>query len=798
MRFIRSLVVLCVLAFAVDGFGTVVPPYPSQERGSGPPGMRGGLNVYQKAAVRNYLQHQVRAISTLRVLAIQVQFADSLMGGQPGSLRNEVRDSTYFANELKHLEQYFDGASRRNFTLSWRVTPRLYTLPRNMGYYGNDALQDTRVVEMMESLIDSADADEDFSLYDSFMLIHAGPGGETDVLGNSSEQIFSVFMDQGDIDAAFTDSTVFGLPTADSLGGQPFLVDNFMVVPASPSQDQTVVGPLGSLGIWAFITGSRLGMLPLFDSEPAGFPDSRGVGDFDLMSNGLFNASGFVPGFPSAFNRVLAGWLDPLVVDAGGQFRLRDINNPAPFDTACLKIPITESEYFLVVNRVHDTNFDSLFTFSDFDSNLTPDSADSLGGAEFDFFLTDLTNPFEVRPDPNLGGRTRRFVLTGSGIYVWHVDENVIRANMDAGFLPDDFVSRKGVDLEEADGVPDLDIAGSSFSFGSHFDSFRAGNNTVFGPGSNPSSTANSGARTDVSITDISAADSFMTCTVAFTRPYADVRVRWADGGSQQPPTAFDLDGAGDTEIVAFADSGRVYAFRPDGSEFIDKDADPATIEPYFTVPGAVWRGAPAFGDIDGGGDEEIVACSVDGTVYAWKGDSSEVFDGDGNPSTNGVLYRGAPLAAPPMLVDVAGTARNEIAIVENVGDSIFVEFIDDQGLVVTPTVTSLLPLRIQAQFCAPLAYGRVERLGVSGIAAAWADTVRGVYGITLSGFGQAVETLTFVPTGGLRRIFPPASGPALGDLNEDGYDEVVATLPDGRLVVHTLYPGGLGRAWVA
>ena len=78
----------------------------------------------------------------------------------------------------------------------------------------------------------------------------------------------------------------------------------------------------------------------------------------------------------------------------------------------------------------------------------------------------------------------------------------------------------------------------------------------------------------------------------------------------------------------------------------------------------------------------------------------------------------------------------------------------------------------------------------------AWADTIRGVYGITLSGFGQGLETVTFAPLGVLQAAFPPVSAPATGDLNEDGYDEVVLTLPDGRLVIHTLSPAGFGQAW--
>ncbi len=735
------------------------------------------LNVYQRANVRGLLENQATGIDTLRLLALQVQFTDTLMRELPDG---STRDSTFFANELIHLEQYYNGASRGELVIAWRVTPRVYTAPKEMGYYGDDDFEDVRVVELMQTVIDSADADENFSLYDTFMILHAGAGQETDIYDNSRDQLFSTFFDRTDINAAFEDSTVYGLQTNDSLGGQPFLVDNFMVVPESASQDDITIG---QLGIWAFEVGSRLGLLPLFDSTPSGFPDSRGIGEFELMSYGLFNAQGFVPAFPSAFNRVIAGWVDPIDVGADESFRLRDINSPVPGDTSCLRISITESEYFLVTNRVHDTNFDSLFTFGDLDSNQIPENTDSLEGAEFDFFLTDFTNPFIVKPDPNTGV-PRRFVNTGSGIYIWHVDENVIRQNADAGMLPNNYVSRKGVDMEEADGIQDMDNTAGAFSFGSHFDSYRDGNNTAFGPTTTPNSASNSLARSGISVTGISVPDSFMTCSVQIARAYDETRTRWMAPVRHQPPTAFDLNAAGAEELVVLADTGRVYAFKEDGSEFLDRDGDPATIEPYFSVPGAVWVGAPAFGDIDGGGDEEIAATSVDGRVFVWKGDSTAVLN-----------YQAGPLAAPPMLVDVNEDTNLDIVIVERIADSLVIRFIDAAGSDVEPvdvTIQTLWPVRLQAQYCAPLGYGALGKPGrdSEGVVVAWADTIRSVYGIhylpvrVRSGLGWAVETGTFEPEGPINERFPPLSSPSIADLNGDGFDAAVVTIPDGRLVL--------------
>jgi M6 family metalloprotease-like protein len=730
------------------------------------------LNVYQRASVRGLLDNQAVGIDTLRILALQVQFADSLMGGS--------RDSTYFANELKHVTQYYNGASRGELVVTWRVTSRLYTVPKPMGYYGEDEFEDIRDVELMQTVIDSADADEDFSLYDTFMMIHAQPGQETDVFDNSRDQLFSAFFDRTDINAAFEDSTVYGLRTNDTLGGQPFLVDNFMVLPEDASQDDITIG---SLGIWAFEVGSRLGLLPLFDSTPSGFPDSRGIGEFGLMSYGLFNAQGFIPAFPSAFNRMIAGWVHPIDVAADASFRLHDINSPAPDDTVALRISITESEYFLVVNRVHDTNFDSLFTFTDLDSNQIPDNTDSLEGAEFDFFLTDFTNPFIVKPDPDTGN-PRRFVNTGSGVYIWHVDENVIRQNIDEGMLPNDYSSRKGVDLEEADGIQDMDNASGAFAFGSHFDSYRDGNNTTFSPTSNPNSASNSLALSGISVTDVTAPDSFMTCSVQIARPYDETRTRWMAPARHQPPTAFDLDAVGADELVVLADTGHVYAFKADGSEFLDRDSAPSTIEPYFSAPGAVWVGAPAFGDIDGGGDEEIVATSADGTVYAWKGDSTEV-----------LRLPAAPLAAPPMLVDVDDDTRDDIVIVERVADSLVIRFVNGSGQDVVPSdaqIQTIWPVRFQAQYCAPLAYGALGKLGndSEGVVVAWADTIQAVYGIyyfpvkVRSGTGWQIETTTIEPRGDLNIGFPPLSSPSVADLDGDGFDAAVVTIPDGRMVI--------------
>ncbi|HXV13127.1 MAG TPA: FG-GAP-like repeat-containing protein [Candidatus Krumholzibacteria bacterium] len=737
-------------------------------------------NRYQRARIEA-MSRATAAVTddTLRVLALQVQFADSLMGGQPGSNRSAVRDSTWFANELIHTEQYFRGASRNRFTFEWTLEDSLYSLPRGMGYYGADSREEERVVELAQTLIDLADANVDFSLYDHVFIIHAGAGQETDINADSPNQIWSSFYDRGDIREIQDDDASLGLPTDDLLGGDPFFVDNFSIVPSHASQDFATVG---TLGIWTFEIGSRIGLLPLFDSTPNGAPDSQGVGNFCLMAYGIFNVNGFVPAFPCAFNRILAGWLDPVVVDPDdtpAAIRLADVNTGADADTLCVKVPITDSEYYLVVNRVHDENFDSLFTFADADSDLVPDNTESLDGAEFDFFLTDLTNPFERRFDPRYGFNVL-FRYTGSGVYVWHVDERVVIDAARRGYLPDDYAARKGVDLEEADGVQDMDRPGSAaFALGSHFDSYRTGdgNNPVFGPDTDPASGTNAGAETGITIETLTGPAFRMRVSIGRLVAYNDTRARWSASARNQPATVVNLDGAGDPEIVTLGDNAGVFVLDESGREVVDPDANPSTIAPFIAVPNVTWIGPPAFANLDGAPDIEIVAGARNGDVYVWKA--------DGTPLA-GAPFAGLSGAAAPVIVDVGDAGLPEILVASG-GTGTQLRFIDATGAPVDPPAAAALwPAPFDAQILAPLAIAGVSGPSVMGVVACGVDTTTSrvvVQWTPLDAARAPWEQAIAIPSGWDAASFVPTA-PAVGDVDHDGDDEIVIATPDGSVVV--------------
>jgi hypothetical protein len=247
-----------------------------------------------------------------------------------------------------------------------------------------------------------------------------------------------------------------------------------------------------------------------------------------------------------------------------------------------------------------------------------------------------------------------------------------------------------------------------------------------------------------------------------------------------------------------------VYVFNEDGTEYIDGDLNPSTIEPFLSAPGALWTGPPAFGDVDGNMELEIVAASTDGRLFAWNADGSEVLDGDSNPLTDGVFYVGGPFAAPPMMVDVdIPIAHNNIVVIEQSSDSLYVKWIDGTG---SPTTTD--PVGIRAQTAAAPALATLED-GSGTVVVAWIDTVDGIYGLSFAptfqfltnasggtGEPQVTEPQWSVTLGRIDAagpVAPAISPPATGDLDGDGDDEVVVALADGRLVIHEGHPLGSG-----
>lgn len=627
-----------------------------------------------------------KAPSALEAIVISCDFADSLLLGRFGQVPGNFppprqtdryyasHDSVYFAHKLQDVAAYFADVSGGALAIRYTVHARAVNLPRPMAWYGNHPTRGEQSVLMAQAVIDSLDQEIDFTRYDTVVLIHAGAGEETDILGNSPEQIYSTYLNPPDFQAAYEDS-VLGQPYLVAAGFAPGVgIDRVLVLPETEQQDPYggFGGGFGVLGVYCFEFGLHLGMLSLSDFTPAGRPDSQGVGQYELMGYGLFVGLGFIPPQPGPFNKVLMGWLEPYDADpdAGAVQALTpalDVGAPL----ACARIDISGQEYWLAEYRLQDPNGDRRFSFpGDLNGNGLPDFWDvdsangdgtptglfdpatdtheDLRGAEWDFAMSENA----ARQPGELGA--------GSGVYIWHVDESVISAAFGGPTnLYNADPAHKAVDLEEADGIQDLDSnQPSAWQLGGDDDSFRGEDDAAFGPDTRPDTRSNGGAPTGVTLRDFSdvVRDSaaYEVVVGPFTYPgydYADTmtfRLERADAiaGERLPAArrrlpdgvdltgshllAVDLDGAGLQEIVVADRSGGVWAFTGDLTEFVDRDADPATIEPLAAGrrggQGVAWRLPPAAGDLDGDGRCEIVMTTADG-LYAFRPDGTSVRD---------------------------------------------------------------------------------------------------------------------------------------------------------------------------
>jgi M6 family metalloprotease-like protein len=725
--------------------------------------------TYQMRSLERLALGAPEPVDSLNVIVLTVSFADRDVDAAHGAV--------YFENELRHLREYFLGASGGVFHLRTDLFPSVVKLSGTEGYYGDDDLWAERMAELLIELVQKTDASVDYSRYDAVAVIHAGAGQETDFNGDSEWQIGSGFVNPGEMAGALRDTLgTPGVPTNDRVNGDTLFIDNLMVWPEEASQDGYT---FGSLGICAYQLGLRLGMVTLYDSTPEGYPDSQGIGNFDIMGYGIYNALGFVPAFPSAFNRYLMGWVKPVVVDGDRTVRLADVSSAGPLDTALVKIPLNPSEYYLVENRVHDTNFNGKFDFNDLNHNGVPENGDTLLGAEFDFFLTATTN---MRPKADS-------VVTGSGLMIYHVDEAAIRRAVESGGYPNDDRFWKGVDIEEADHVQDLDSPSGGFAFGSFYDSFRKDNNDRFGPDSDPSTADNAGVRTGVEIDEISAAGHFMTFRTRFSPPMDFTRGEFSADIARLSPIA--VPGSTCERLLIAADTASLYL----------ADAGLAawdgTVEKLPIENGGTWMAPPIRSHILSGGQGEIYITSSGGTLHAYDFSGGSVpIDDDGTPGT--LKLRGD--VASSLIVGPGTFTSSPVHAYSSTSDSTYLMVVGSGGPWPVAGWVKRGPLGMETglmegQIVSNPAAGLIEEVGDNGIM--WSK--RGEYVVTYEAgrgicFNFVAVTFGGEPgpqydhithsrkeTGILQKPNAPITV-ATGDIDRDGSDEMVAAIDGAGL----------------
>ncbi len=738
------------------------------------------VELFKKTAqAKDWVAPMRSAKGTKRVIALRVEFAEDDdprttgngrmdyvgNGEEPiidivgmDTLLNPYYDGphtkAYFEMLLQALRNFYQVNSYGELEIFYKVFPAedsaAYELPHSMLYYGYPAEMELGLCTLLRDAILAAEEQDTTLEFRSWraqstdlLVFHAGSCWQTDIMWDSPYDIASAFIPGA--------ACLYYLNDDSFLGSW----DGGTILPEMARQDGVMFGLEGQL-IHEF--AHNLGHFDLYDVTG----NSMGVGSWDLMGYGGWLGdpllpAGRVPSLNSAYAKCLFGWVDPLVVEGDTTV----IVDAAEVDTSefgdlddrnfVVKVPINANEYFLIENRQEFAYSDTLY------AEMEMGVIVYLDGGQWDYFLP------------------------GSGLLIWHVDEGVIYENWPYNTV-NAFAPRKGVDLEEADGIQDFDgwVEGSTYEiYGSAYDPFFAAHNDSFTPRTNPSTHDNDGGATGIYMVGIAESGNAMSLTVH--RGGEEFLVRESFPTQLGAESDFGTNSVnlwsenGDVVVVAASRDGSVHLV---GETIVTVSADDSIFSsplvfdstvvvvtrdgtlsswgldglerwPPFSVGEGPFYSSPAAGDIDGDGVMEIVVGSDSRWLYVIEPGAAPTVDG---------IFLGDVVRTSVAFADLDDDPT-DVEIVASSGDSrLFL--IDGDGFVLSDTlITEILgPLRTS-----PVA-GDIDSDGV----------------LELVALSQEGNLHCFDLSGNRESYWPSSVGdpgfssPALGDIDRDGYMEIV------------------------
>ena len=362
------------------------------------------------------------------------------------------------------LSEYYAEVSRGVFAVAGEVT-EWTTLPHTASYYEPDSSDSSdrygNAGEFIQDALLGVDGSFDFSQFDN-----DGPDG----VPNSGD------------DDGYVDAVAFIYPAEPMSCGGPgiwphrwrfeawglgtFYTDDAAANGGFIKVSDYIIqsglncfgrGIMGS-GTIAHELGHALDLPDLYDTDRDDGTDSRGIGYWGLMGSGNHNEQ-TSPAHMSAWSKDFLGWVDvTTVVTNQSGMQLQPIQTTG----SVLRVDAPNTnEYFLLSNRQR------------------------------------------VGSDAH---------LQETGLLIWHIDSDVIAAKSNSNRVNAD-ANHKGVDLEEADGLADLDFRVNRGDDGDVYPGVTA--NTAIDLNSNPSSLSYGGGMSGLGVRNITMAGGVVGFDIA-------------------------------------------------------------------------------------------------------------------------------------------------------------------------------------------------------------------------------------------------------------------------------------------
>ncbi|MFX0093467.1 MAG: M6 family metalloprotease domain-containing protein, partial [Candidatus Hodarchaeota archaeon] len=286
-----------------------------------PPGVRPAPYNKQKLST---------SLGTHKVLVLLVDFSD-----QVGVKNKTYFEDLIFTDNPGSTAHYYATTSRGQVAIDGEVAGSgWYRASNTLSWYGEDNVtegddqKNGEIYELAEELILLADADVDFSEYDTdsdnhidhLMIVFAGSGQES---SSVSSDIWS---------------HSWAVP-----GGVS--VDGINVT------SYTMQSENSPMGVFAHEFGHDLGLPDLYDTDYS----SDGIGDWGMMAGGSWNGGGAHPAHFCAWSQIQLGWITPTNLTVGGTYTLHSFNDTGEVYKIAINDP---NEYFLLAYRQKEGYYD--------------------------------------------------------------------------------------------------------------------------------------------------------------------------------------------------------------------------------------------------------------------------------------------------------------------------------------------------------------------------------------------------------------------------------------------------------
>lgn len=518
-------------------------------------------------------------------------------------------DSSYFANHLLFLKNYFYKVSKGKLIIDFDLYGQVINLQNQMQAYSPQKNESNiKLGKLFKDSWARADSFINFSSYDpqktAFVIFHSGTGRDIDLTSifgfdPTPYDIPSVYLGLRNL-KEFYGNNYNGYTTQEGLS-----ITNSLIIPSTELRELDLISgkfllQLGINGILAGSFGSYLGLPDLFNTQTG----KTAIGRFGLMDGqSIFSYNGIFPPEPSAWEKVFLGWIDPITISSGNKFyRINCSSFNTQNDSTIYKVLLNSKEYFLIENRNRDPFYSGQVVYTK-NRNFT-DSAvfykDVPGFLSYEIYNIN-GNVTDIKyPDWSLPGLINDTANFRGGILIWHIDENIIDNSLINNTINNN-INHKGIDLEEAKGSQDIGVTintpfGPITGDGSFVDFWYNGNHYVpsniyknqFTPNSIPNSLSYSLANNNIYVTDFDTTSFSMQFrikigseTISPVNGYPKYLGGTTSLFSQVIPIDINNDGS---EEMFINNGSQIYAFKSNG-ESLTSNPDGLLINNYGSFP---------------------------------------------------------------------------------------------------------------------------------------------------------------------------------------------------------------------